>query len=145
MFFIAFAISQTEVYGFFPTDKFSPDGEVFFRRRGMLPAGKFVHERGILCAELVVAGKFVHEKGILCAELVEAGKFVHERGILCAELPQCKKFVHETLIPCTNLVFSLGLQHRQRRHHSQRSQHPQQSSVICVTLCCFPLSEACLL
>ena len=31
--------------------------------------GKFVHEWGILCAELVVARKFVHERGILCAEL----------------------------------------------------------------------------
>ena len=128
-----------------PTVRYPSGGEVSFRRGGILPAGKFVHERGILCAELVRAGKFVHEMGILCAELVEAGKFVHEMGILCAELPQCKKFVHETFISCTNLVFSLGLQHRQRRHHSQRSQHPQQSSVICVTLCCFPLSEACLL
>ena len=31
--------------------------------------GKFVHEWGILCAELVVSRKFVHEWGILCAEL----------------------------------------------------------------------------
>ena len=50
-----------------------------------VPAGKFVHERGILCAKLVVAGKFVHERGVLCAKLELAGKFVHERGILCAK------------------------------------------------------------
>ena len=31
--------------------------------------GKFVHEWGVLCAELVVERKFVHEWGILCAEL----------------------------------------------------------------------------
>ena len=31
--------------------------------------GRFVHEWGILCAELVVAWRFVHEWGILCAEL----------------------------------------------------------------------------
>ena len=47
--------------------------------------GKFVHEWGILCAELVVSRKFVHEWGILCAEVVSR-KFVHEWGILCAEL-----------------------------------------------------------
>ena len=33
-------------------------------------AQKFVHERGILCAELVVAQKFVHEMGILCTKLL---------------------------------------------------------------------------
>ena len=120
------------------------EGKLLFVGK-LLSAMKFVHERGVLCAELLSVGKFVHERGVLCAELLSVAKFVHEMGILCAELPQCKKFVHETLISCTNLVFSLGLQHRQRRHHSQRSQHPQQSSVICVTLCCFPLSEACLL
>ena len=34
----------------------------------MVRAVKFVHERGILCAELVPAGNFAHESGILCAE-----------------------------------------------------------------------------
>ena len=52
-----------------------------------VPAGKFVHERGILCAELWWGVKFVHERGVLCAEFGQEGKFVHERGILCAELP----------------------------------------------------------
>ena len=31
--------------------------------------------------------KFVHERGILCAELWWGVKFVHKRGILCAEWP----------------------------------------------------------
>ena len=47
--------------------------------------GKFVHERGIWCTELVVAGKFVHERGILCAEFGQEGKFVHERCVWCAK------------------------------------------------------------
>ena len=107
----------------------------------MLPAGKFVHERGILCAELVRAGKFVHERGILCAELVPAVNFVHGRGILCAELLTAKKFVHEKYIPCTNFVSfwpqpavrsplsavlnppSAAVRRRQPRH-----QHPHQFS-----------------
>ena len=34
---------------------------------------------------MVVAGKFVHERGILCAEFGQEGKFVHERCVWCAK------------------------------------------------------------
>ena len=36
---------------------------------------------------MVRAVKFVHERGILCAELWCGVKFVHGRGVLCAEWP----------------------------------------------------------
>ena len=48
--------------------------------------GKFVHERGILCAELWWGVKFVHGRGVSCAELLRRLKFVHGRGVWCTKL-----------------------------------------------------------
>ena len=46
----------------------------------------FVHERGVLCAELGLGEKFVHEKVLWCAKLLLAVRFVHERGVLSAKM-----------------------------------------------------------
>ena len=57
---------------------------LFFLSLFLTHSFKFEHERGILCAKLVLVVKFVQERGILCAKWVLV-KFVHESGILCAK------------------------------------------------------------
>ena len=57
----------------------------------------------------VPAGKFVHEKGILCAELPQCKKFVHETFIPCTkyyfsvsnppELPQLPEYPESLEFP----------------------------------------------
>ena len=64
MFFIAYTISLGEVSGVFPTDKFSPDGEVCFRRGSLCT-------KGVFCAQSWLRlKKFVHRMLIPCTNLV---------------------------------------------------------------------------
>ena len=68
-------------------------------------AVKFVHERGILCAELFPTEKFAHGSAVLCAELFPTEKFAHERGILCAEFHLGKRLAPACRTLRTKVLF----------------------------------------
>ena len=97
------------------------EGKLLFGWK-LLSAMKFVHEMGVLCAELFLVAKFVHERGVLCAELLSVKKFVHEMGVPCAELgsrpsaaPSLPLLRHFALARLAE--YSAALLHRRNNQH----------------------------